>query len=150
MISNSRNSDRRHFSSWRDQAGRRVDAPARPRKRVSLLEFNSAPDGFVPISEFLSRNFSDPDRPELAAIRKRKAAERLDRDGFISLAYLRMCLGLSQRQLSERIGSSQASIARLEAGSERPSFEKLCKLQDVLQVSFDKLVEAISNVPDQR
>ncbi|MEZ5680703.1 MAG: helix-turn-helix transcriptional regulator [Erythrobacter sp.] len=126
-----------------------TDAP-RMKRRISLLEFNSAPDGFVSLSDFVKQNFADPDRPALAKIRRRKADERLSKEKVPTPAYLRLLKGLSQAQLAAEIGSSQAAIARMEGGFERPSFEKILKLQQALETSFDDLMEAISNVPLER
>jgi ribosome-binding protein aMBF1 (putative translation factor) len=52
--------------------------------------------------------------------------------GFV-LRELRQCAGLSQRELAERIGSTQSAIARMEKGEAEP---KLCTLE--------KLAEALN------
>ena len=46
--------------------------------------------------------------------------------------------GLSQRELGEKLGVSQSAVAYLE-GVERPSFENLVKVAQLLDVSADYL-----------
>ncbi|MEB3416047.1 helix-turn-helix transcriptional regulator [Alteriqipengyuania sp. WL0013] len=97
------------------------------------------------MADFVSRHFENKDRPELATIRKKKAEERLARDGMATPAYFRMKLGLSQQQLADAISSSQAAIARLENGQEKPGFDKLEKLKSTFGVTYDELMEAVRN-----
>jgi len=49
----------------------------------------------------------------------------------------RLAAGLSQSQLAERIGTSQAAIARMEAGTYQPRVETLLKLAAALGVTFE-------------
>jgi transcriptional regulator with XRE-family HTH domain len=48
------------------------------------------------------------------------------------LRALRRDAGLSQRQLAERIGTTQSAIARLEAGRTEPKIATLTRLADAL------------------
>lgn len=72
----------------------------------------------------------------------------------IRLAYeiraLREKKGLSQRQLAERIGTTQSAIARLEAGNISPSLPTLDRIAAALgaevTVTFTDL-EALTNTP---
>lgn len=49
----------------------------------------------------------------------------------------RLAAGFSQRQLAERIGTSQSAVARMEAGTYRPRVETLLRLAEALQVTFE-------------
>lgn len=49
---------------------------------------------------------------------------------------LREKRGLSQRELAERLGTTQSAIARLEAGNVTPSLATLDKLADALGVEL--------------
>lgn len=148
MPSNLLPSEGSRVSPWRTSNGR-SDYPIVPtfRRRVSLVEFDSAPEGFVSLSSFLRDNFKDSDRPALSKIRQTKADHRFKLDGCLTPAYLRMKKGWSQTKLAKKLETSQSAVARLEAGLEKPSFDKLIKLQAVLDVQYDQLIEAISNVP---
>jgi transcriptional regulator with XRE-family HTH domain len=48
----------------------------------------------------------------------------------------RLAAGLTQQQLAERLGTSQAAIARLESGRRFPNVETLYRLAGVLAVDF--------------
>ena len=49
----------------------------------------------------------------------------------------RLAAGLSQKELATRLDTSQAAIARLEAGTYRPRIETLLKLAVALKVTFE-------------
>jgi ribosome-binding protein aMBF1 (putative translation factor) len=49
----------------------------------------------------------------------------------------RLAAGLSQKQLADRIGTSQSAVARMESGTYRPRVETLLKLADALHVMFE-------------
>jgi len=49
----------------------------------------------------------------------------------------RLAAGLSQKELAADLGTSQAAIARLEAGAYRPRIETLLKLANALHVTFE-------------
>jgi repressor LexA len=55
------------------------------------------------------------------------------------IAILRMERQWTQAQLAEAIGTDQGTVSHYEAGSKRPSYEKLCKIADVFGVSLDYL-----------
>ncbi len=56
------------------------------------------------------------------------------------IKYLREENGLSQRELSEKLAVSKASISWYESGSRIPSVEKLIQLAQIFQVSIDFLL----------
>ena len=53
------------------------------------------------------------------------------------IAELRKMQNLSQRQLAERIGTSQANVSRWEQGLNEPSIMECWKLADFFDVSID-------------
>ena len=55
------------------------------------------------------------------------------------IAELRKSLGLSQRQLANEIGTSQANLSRWEQGLNEPSIIECWKLADYFEVSIDIL-----------
>ena len=55
------------------------------------------------------------------------------------IAELRKEKGLSQRQLSKEIGTSQANVSRWEQGLNEPSIIECWKLADFFDVSIDVL-----------
>jgi ribosome-binding protein aMBF1 (putative translation factor) len=55
----------------------------------------------------------------------------------LALIRARVAAGLTQAELAQRIGTKQSSIAQLEAGSARPSFDMLQRLSAALNVSFE-------------
>jgi transcriptional regulator with XRE-family HTH domain len=50
---------------------------------------------------------------------------------------LREAHGLSQRQLAERVGTTQSVIARLEVGGTKPSLSTLERVAAALEASID-------------
>lgn len=48
----------------------------------------------------------------------------------------RIAAGLTQRQLAERMGTSQSAIARLESGNQMPTLDTLYRLAMVMGVDF--------------
>lgn len=68
----------------------------------------------------------------------REACERL-RPQFEfrkALISARISAGLTQKQLAERMGTSQAAVARLESGTRLPSVDTLYRLAVILGVDF--------------
>jgi predicted nucleotidyltransferase/DNA-binding XRE family transcriptional regulator len=48
----------------------------------------------------------------------------------------RLAAGLTQAELATRVGTTQSAIARLESGVITPTVETLCRLADVLDLTF--------------
>lgn len=48
--------------------------------------------------------------------------------------------GLSQKELGDMVGVSEASISNYERGIREPSFDTLCALADIFDVSLDMLI----------
>ena len=53
---------------------------------------------------------------------------------------LRKSMNLSQRQLAQQIGTSQANLSRWEQGVNEPSIMECWKIADFFDVSLDFLV----------
>ena len=68
----------------------------------------------------------------------REARERLRPQFEFRKAVIgaRLAAGLTQRQLAERMGTSQAAIARLESGTRLPTIETLYRLAQILGIDF--------------
>lgn len=54
----------------------------------------------------------------------------------MTLAQHRKANGLTQRQLGEKIGVSQRTIANWEGGEREPSAEKILKITEVLHLTI--------------
>jgi DNA-binding XRE family transcriptional regulator len=81
--------------------------------------------------------------PEFAAAVEKKEP------GY-QVARLRILRGLTQAQLTERVGTHQPSIARLENGSSIPSLSFLNKIAAALDAKFEiKLVTGEHTTPLQ-
>jgi transcriptional regulator with XRE-family HTH domain len=59
---------------------------------------------------------------------------------------MRLRAGLSQRELAERIGSTQSAIARMEKGETEPKFCTLEKLAEALSRDLLIHVRAVERV----
>lgn len=68
----------------------------------------------------------------------REACERLRPQFEFRKALIgaRLAAGLTQKQLAERMGTSQAAVARLEGGTRVPSVTTLAHLAVILGVDF--------------
>ena len=68
----------------------------------------------------------------------REASERLRPQFEFRKALIgaRLAAGLTQKELAEQMGTSQAAIARLEGGSRMPSVRTLHRLAVILGVDF--------------
>lgn len=57
------------------------------------------------------------------------------------IAKRRIALGMTQKQLAEVIGTTQAMIARWEAAKHAPNGTTLMKLSNALNCTIDELME---------
>jgi ribosome-binding protein aMBF1 (putative translation factor) len=75
----------------------------------------------------------------LRAARRILAAEYEAAGKAESIALLRLKLGLSQKELADKIGTSQSHIAKIEAGDIKLYFHTATRLADALGVGLDRL-----------
>lgn len=61
------------------------------------------------------------------------------------IAELRERHGITQKELSERIGISRASLSHYETNRREPDFETLSALADLFQVSVDYIIGRTAN-----
>ncbi|MFK4794923.1 helix-turn-helix domain-containing protein [Sphingobium sp. ZW T5_29] len=80
----------------------------------------------------------------VAAARQRLAAKRAEESGELSrgLADLRLASGLSQKQLAEKIGTSQPVISMYESGEREPMLSAIEALAGALNVDANSVVKA--------
>lgn len=100
------------------------------------------PAGFRSIDDRLADVAGNPKRAEALAMARRRLAMTLQPDE--PLAALRMRCGLSQRELAERIGTSQSRLSRIEGGLDDPRLSTVRKLADALAVDVNTIEEAIA------
>lgn len=101
------------------------------------------PEGFVDIDALVESEESEPSTRESIAAGRRAVADNYYADRPRSLASLRMSNGWSQKELAQRLGTSQSYVARLEAGSIDPQVSTLRRLAAVLNVEPGLLLEVI-------
>lgn len=53
-----------------------------------------------------------------------------------ALISARIAAGLTQKELADRMGTTQSAIARLESGSQMPTLDTLYRLSTVLDIEF--------------
>ena len=66
------------------------------------------------------------------------------------IAVLRRAAGLTQEELAERVGSSKATISRLETGRERASLQRLMEIVDVLDADLQDLFVTVGTEGDPK
>lgn len=91
------------------------------------------------IAKMRSRDDDPPARP-VERIRQRLAGA--DEGWFFAriahqVTNRRSALGLSQRELAERVGTTQSAIARLERGGRPPRIDTLLRIADALGCDLD-------------
>jgi transcriptional regulator with XRE-family HTH domain len=67
-------------------------------------------------------------------------------DFGLALRGMRQRVGLSQRELAERIGTTQSAVARMEKGSMQPKFCTLEKLAEALEHDLLVHVRAVGQL----
>lgn len=59
---------------------------------------------------------------------------------------LRKQRGLTQKELAEKIGTTQAVISRVESASVKPSFDTILKIADALDAAMDVRLLPVENI----
>lgn len=57
------------------------------------------------------------------------------------LRQLRETVGISQKQLAEKLGKTQAVISMWESNKTRPKYDTLSQLAEILQVSEQTIID---------
>lgn len=107
------------------------------------------PSGFKSINDISLKSSQNPKRAAALARARAKIADLLDVDETPTLATLRMAAGLTQAELSKKIGTSQSHYSRIEAGDEimHSTYERL---NELLCVGRDRLALAIKNTQERK
>lgn len=99
----------------------------------------ATPDGCVDIDKFISEVSQDKESAALISEGRRWVADALLKDEPESLKRVRLSKGLSQAQLADMTGTSQAHIARLENGVTEPQVSTVLKLAKALGIKAEEL-----------
>ena len=67
----------------------------------------------------------------------------------MSLANLRKGRGFKQKDIADKLGVAQATVAMWETGKSTPSFKNLCSLSELLQVSVNDICTAMQSKEDE-
>ncbi len=115
---------------------------------VYYVEFGDKPDPVThnpvtrPVSDYLSSVEADPRRAAALAAARARLARHASAD-LRPLQVLRLERGLSQAALAARLETSQARIARLEAGKEDMTLSFARRFAAVLQIDVNTLATAL-------
>lgn len=101
------------------------------------------PEDFKEIDQVIESFEKDPKR----ALALKAARVRLSKEvsQTPTLASLRLGAGLSQLELAKKLGNSQPSYSKIEAGKTDVLFSTFELLKEILNVSRDELATAIEN-----
>lgn len=103
------------------------------------------PDGYKEIDILIQERENNPSRAKALAKARERLAQKVTDNEDVTLAVLRLRAGLSQHGLAEKIGNSQPSYSKIEAGKTEIMHSTYEKLVEVLGVSRDVLSQAIKN-----
>jgi len=128
----------------------KIGAPSNPASNGALIyyrEFDASrhipTPGTTPLSELLA-SFDDDAEFQAAMSEARKSkGKTLYHDEPYSLTALRLSAGLSQRQLADKMDTSQSYIARLEAGAVDPGTDIISRLAVALGVEDSAAFRAV-------
>ncbi len=101
------------------------------------------PAGFIDIDDLVELEERDPLKAAAIAEGRRTVAERLYGAEAPTLSFYRLRKGWSQKQLADKVNTSQPYIARLEAGGVDPQVSTLRRVAAALEVSLAELLEAL-------
>lgn len=60
-----------------------------------------------------------------------------------NIAKKRLSIGISQRDLAEKVGVTDSAVCQYETGKRSPSIETLKKIAEVLGCSVDDLIKEV-------
>jgi len=67
--------------------------------------------------------------------------KKIEKDFPIKLKMLRLDLGLSQEEFSQKIGISRSCLANYETGKRQPDREMICRIAQICNVSTEILTD---------
>jgi DNA-binding XRE family transcriptional regulator len=104
------------------------------------------PASYTEIDAVIERHEADSRRAAaLGRARQRLAEQLLVNGGPITLAALRLHSGYSQATLAARMGTSQPTYSKIEAGKVDVALSTMEKLADALSVGLDQMAIAMGN-----
>ena len=102
------------------------------------------PADFIDVDTLVEQEEEDPVVKQAIATGRKVVADAYYSAGPQSLSYYRLLNGWSQKELAERMGTSQSYIARLEAGDVDPQVSTLKRLATVFELQPSVLLDAIT------
>lgn len=100
--------------------------------------------GGMMVDDYLAKVLQEPGlEARVSSFRRRVGSTAID-EGNVSLAALRLSVGLTQQQLADRMGMRQPNVARLERNPRAIQIETMMKLSEALSVSLQAVVEAVA------
>ena len=107
------------------------------------------PEGYKEIDVLIQEHEKNPSRAKALAKARARLAKKIIDSEALTLAVLRLRSGLSQYGLAEKIGNSQPSYSKIEAGKTEIMHSTYEKLAEVLGVTRDVLSQAIKNTREE-
>lgn len=121
--------------------------PTSSRGQLYVAEFSAARPlplpNTVSLDSVIAEFEADPEMAEQMQSARRDLSSSIYADEPESLSALRLCAGLSQRKLAERVGTSQPYIARIEGGQTDPGTDVITRIAAALGVDESKAFQAI-------
>jgi DNA-binding XRE family transcriptional regulator len=117
----------------------------KPGDRVAPRPRRAAPAGrgFVALDAIVDELESTPAGRRQLASARRWVGRRVHAGEPATLAAFRLARGLSQKQLAERLGTSQSYVARLEAGQIDPQFSTVRRVCAELGIDLAHFAKAL-------
>lgn len=107
------------------------------------------PAKYTEIDNLIAKHEKDSRKAKALARARKRLATVVEAKSPMTLSTLRLRQGLSQAVLASRIGNSQPSYSKIEAGRVDVLYSTFEKLVGVLGVTRDQLAEAIRNTMEQ-
>lgn len=101
------------------------------------------PENFREIDQVIESFEKDPKRASALKAARMRLSKEVSQ--LPTLASLRLSAGFSQLELAKRLGNSQPSYSKIEAGKTDVMLTTFELLREILGVSRDDLAEAIQN-----
>lgn len=114
--------------------------------RVNRSQEPAVPRGAQLLDSFLDSFTQRQDiSQQLPAARRVIARDCIAHDEKLTLRTLRLSKGLSQKELSTKLGTSQAAVSEYESRQRKPAEDMIRSLSESLEVDFNTLMEALAN-----